>query len=174
MTTSAEKLKENIAEILTVSRFYVGLNLDGSLEPVDGYFMECKGFKYTQNVIELAEVFPEKWGKAKQGRVIRTKLPGNEKVNNISLRRGLSSSMTLWNWIEGVQSGNWANQCKNGRLVIYRQDGQEGARFAFEGAWPVGYSIADSVVSGSELAFEELELAVESFKRVSSVKTPLR
>ncbi len=166
MTINQEQLKENLAEILTVSRFYVGLNLDGSIEPIDGYFMECKGFKYTQNVIELAEVFPQNWGKATRGRVIRTKMPGNEKVNNINLRRGLSSSMTLWNWIEEVQSGNWADQLRDGRLVIYRQNGEEGARFAFEGAWPVGYSIADSVVSGSDLAFEELELAVETFVRI--------
>lgn len=166
MALNQEELKQNIAEILTVSRFYVGLNLDGSVDPVDGYFMECKGFKYTQNVIELAEVFPQKWGKATRGQVIRTKMPGNEKVNNINLRRGLSSSMTLWKWIKAVQTGNWADQLRDGNLVIYRQDGSEGARFAFEGAWPVSYNISDSVVSGSDLAFEELELAVETFVRI--------
>lgn len=166
MSIDQEQLKQNLHEILTVSRFYVGLHLDGSSEPVDAYFMECKGFKTTQNVIELAEVFPQAWGKAKQGRVIRTKMPGNEKVNNINLRRGLSSSMTLWNWIKAVQEGKWAEQLRNGHLVIYRQDGEEGARFAFERAWPIGYTVADSVVSGSDLAFEELELAVEIFARI--------
>jgi phage tail-like protein len=93
-------------------------------------------------------------------------MPGNEKVNNINLRRGLSASMTLWNWIERVQAGNWATERYDGSLVIYRQNSSEGVRFNFQGAWPVTYSIADSVVSSSELAFEELELAVESFKRV--------
>jgi len=166
MPINQEKLKENLAEILTVSRFYVELKLKGSSDSVDAYFMECKGFKYTQNMIEIAEVFPQNWGKATRGRVIRTKMPGNEKVNNINLRRGLSSSMTLWKWIEEVQSGNWAANCYDGSLTIYRQNATEGSRFNFTGAWPISYSIADSVVSGSELAFEELELAVETFKRV--------
>ncbi len=166
MPIDQENLKQNLAEILTVARFYVELKLKGSSEPVDAYFMECKGFKYTQSVIELAEVFPQAWGKATRGRVLRTKLPGNEKVNNINLRRGLSASITLWKWIEDVQAGNWATQSYDGSLVIYRQNASEGARFNFKGAWPISYNIADSVVSGAELAFEELELAVESFKRV--------
>lgn len=166
MPSEQEKLKENLAEILTASRFYVGLSLDGSLEPIDAYFMECKGFKYAQNVIELAEVFPQPWGKAKYGRVARTKIPGNVKVNNITLRRGLSSSMTMWNWIKAVQQGKWAEQFRNGALTLYRQDGQEGARFVFEGAWPASYTVGDSVVSSSDLAFEELELACEVFERV--------
>lgn len=167
MSFELEEFKENLAEILTVSRFYVGLQLDGSIEPVDAYFMECKGFKYTQDVIEFSEVFPQKWGQATRGRVMRTKMPGNVKVNNITLRRGLSSSMTIWKWIKAVQEGNWAKQFRNGHLVIYRQGGEEGARFAFEGAWPANYTIADSVVSGSELAFEELELAIERFERIA-------
>jgi hypothetical protein len=30
-------------EILTNSRFYLELKLDGSKDSVDGYFMECQG-----------------------------------------------------------------------------------------------------------------------------------
>jgi phage tail-like protein len=166
MQINQDQLKQNLSEILTVARFYVELSLNGSTEPVDAYFMECKGFKYTQSLIELAEVFPQPWGKATRGRVIRTKMPGNEKVNNINLRRGLSASTTLWNWIQNVQLGRWATQSYDGSLVIYRPHGGEGARFNFFGAWPVSYTVADSVVSGSDLAFEELELAVERFERV--------
>lgn len=169
MLIDQEEFKNNVAEILTVSRFYVELKLKGSTEPVDAYFMECKGFKYTQSLIEIAEVFPEKIGVSTKGRVIRTKLPGNEKVNNINLRRGLSSSITLWRWIEAVQAGYWAENRYDGSLTIYRQNATEGARFNFTGAWPISYSIADNVVSGSDLAFEELELAVETFKRVPTM-----
>ena len=32
-------------ELLTTARFYLELKLDGSQEPIDGYFMECQGFK---------------------------------------------------------------------------------------------------------------------------------
>lgn len=166
MPDAKEQLKQNLAEILTVSRFYVELKLNGSIDPIDAYFMECKGFKSYQDVIEFSEVFPQKWGQATRGQVIRTKMPGNVKINNITLRRGLSSSITLWNWINSVQEGGWAKQCLDGSLTIYRQGGEQGARFDFTRAWPVSYTVADSVVSGSDLAFEELELACESLKRI--------
>ena len=74
-------------EILTNSRFYIELSLDGSQDPVDAYFTECKGFKHSQEVIEVCEVTPQRWGKAKYGQVVRTKVPGNIKTNNITLRR---------------------------------------------------------------------------------------
>src|SRR4028118_523011 len=82
-------------EVLTNSRFYLELKLKGSVEPVDAYFMECQGFKRTQEVIEVCEVTPQKWGKAgtTMGRVVRTKVPGNVKSNNLILRRGMTSSI---------------------------------------------------------------------------------
>ncbi len=58
-------LINNFPEILTNSRFYVELKLDGSQDPVDAYFMDCKGFKRTQDVVEVCEVTPQRWGKAK-------------------------------------------------------------------------------------------------------------
>lgn len=154
-------------EILTVSRFYVELHLDGSQDPIDGYFMECSGFNYAQDVIELAEVFPQK-GKNPEGRVMRTKIPGNFKMNtNITLRRGMSSSMTLWQWIQDVQQGGWAKKRKDGSLTIYKQDASIGSLHTFKRAWPVSYTFSEPTVSGNELSVEELEMVCEEFERTS-------
>ena len=154
-----------IPEILTQSRFYVELKLKGSKE-IDAFFMECKGFKYSQDLIEFAEVFPQKINGKTIGEVIPTKIPGNYKVDNISLKRGLNASKTLWEWIYDVQNRNWAEQYRDGSLTIYKQNGQVGARIDFFQAWPVSYTLADFTVSGTDLAFEELELACQRFKRV--------
>ena len=158
-------------EYLTASRFYVELHLNNSIADVDGLFMECKGLKYYQDTIEFAESFPESWGRngPSVGRIHRSKIPGLEKVDNISLRRGVSASETLWDWIEAVQDGGWAQACKDGSLTLYRQDGSVGARFQFEAAWPVSYTISDSMVSGTDLAFEDLEIACESLRRVRPI-----
>ncbi|MGG6268107.1 phage tail protein [Leptolyngbya sp. AN03gr2] len=154
-------------EVLTTSRFYVELVLDGSAS-VDAYFMECKGLKYTQEVIEACEVTPQRWGRSTApGRIVRTKIPGGHKVGNLTLKRGMTNSLSFWTWIESVQNGNWRDQCKDGSLVIYRQDGTQGARFQFLRAFPVSYNFAGSNVTANELAIEELELAIEEFKRVS-------
>lgn len=154
-------------EILTAHRFYLGLTLDDSREDVDGIFLECRGFQRTQDVIEIAEVTPLTWGKNKQqGQVVRTKLPGNVKSNNITLRRGMSFSMVCWTWFDQVQQGNWGKQRKNGALSLYDQAAQEVARFEFSGAWPTRYMIADVSARSTEIEIEEVEIAFEEFARV--------
>mgnify|MGYP006270392197 CR=1 FL=1 len=153
-------------ELLTSCRFYVEIKLDGSIDGVDGYFMECQGFKRTQEVIKISEVSPQVWGKAKSGRVISTQIPGNISSSNIILRRGLTSSMTLWNWLQSVEEGNWSKQRRDGSLTIYNQAAKETARFEFKGAWPIRYSITDVKASANDLEIEEIELAVDEFKRV--------
>lgn len=153
-------------EILTTSRFYVGLFLDGSDDAVDGYFQECKGIKVSQDVIECPEVVPLAWGNASHGQFSNVKIPGNLKLSNITLVRSLRSSQTLWNWLSSVQQGNWASQRRDGSIVVYRQDASEGARFVFEKAWPSGYKCSDVKATGAELAVEELEIVCEVFERV--------
>jgi phage tail-like protein len=155
-----------LAEMLTNSRFYVGLFLDGSQDPVDAFFQECKGFKYTQEVIEVYEVSPQPWGQAKLGRVINSKIPGNLKLNNFTLIRSLTASDTLWNWIKLVQEGEWDRQRRDGALVIYDQSAREGARFAFERAWPTSYRFSDVKAAGKDIAIEELQVVCEVFDRV--------
>ena len=133
-------------EILTTSRFYLELKLEGSNDSIDGYFMECSGFKSSQAVIEVSHVTPQKWGSsgAGMGRIVSTKIPGNQTHTNLTLRRGLTCSMTLWDWLQSVQEGNWAKQR----------------------AWPVGYMISDVAASKGDLEVEEMEVAVEELKRI--------
>lgn len=165
--SSGYRLSTAFPEVLTTARFYVELTLSGSTT-ADAYFMECKGLKYSQDVIEVPEVTPQKWGTANKGLLVRTKIAGAYKVGNISLRRGMMSQSTrLWEWIQSVQEGNWGAQRRDGSLVVYRQDGEEGARFNILRAWPVSYNFSGTNVGASELAIEELELAVEDFRRVT-------
>lgn len=156
-------------EILTNSRYYLEITLEGSQESIDGYFMECQGFKRSQEVISACEVTPQKWGSsnAKFGRILRTKLPGNSKTENIILKRGLGISMTLWDWFKAVEDGKWGAQRRDGDLTIYDQAAKQQARFRFGGAWPVSYKITDLKASSADFEVEELELAVETLVRVT-------
>lgn len=154
-------------EILTSNRFYLELTLDDSSEPVDGIFLECQGFKRTQEAIEICEVTSNKWGTAKKGLVVRTKIPGNVKSGNITLRRGMTLSMAFWNWFQAVQEGNWATQRKNASLTIYDQASQMQARFELAGAWAASYKVADVDARSTGIEMEEVEIAFEEFKRVN-------
>lgn len=156
-------------EFLTNSRFYVEITLQGSLEKIDGYFMECSGLSRSQEAIEIAEVTPQIWGKSgsTKGRVVRTKIPGNVKSENITLKQGLTISMTMWNWLKAVEDGNWAQQFRDGDITVYNQGAVEQARFRFNGAWPVRYKIADFKADSSEFAITEVELSVRDFLRIN-------
>lgn len=153
------------AEILIANRFYLELSLDGSQAQVDAVFLECQGFKRTQDAIEICEVTSNKWGSADKGLVVRTKIPGNIKSGNLTLRRGMTSSVTIWNWFQAVGTGKWATQRKNASLTIYNQAGQEQARFELTGAWPASYKITDVNARSTEIEIEEVEIAFEEFKR---------
>lgn len=154
-------------EILTSHRFYLELKLDNSSEPVDGIFLECQGFKQTQDAIEICEVTSNKWGTANQGLVVRTKIPGNVKSGNLTLRRGMTLSMAFWNWFQAVQDGKWATQRKNASLTIYDQAAEVQARFELASAWPTSYKIADVSARSTEIEIEEVEVVFEEFKRVN-------
>ncbi|MFN5924461.1 MAG: phage tail protein [Pseudanabaena sp.] len=156
-------------EFLASSRFYVEITLQGSLEKIDGYFMECSGLSRSQEVIEIVEVTPQVWGKngTSKGRVIRTKLPGNVKSDNIILKQGLTISMTMWNWLKSVEDGKWTQQLRDGDITVYDQSATERARFRFNGAWPVRYKISDFKADSGEFAVAEVELSVNDFLRIS-------
>jgi len=158
-------------ELLATSRFYLELHLADSVDAIDAYFMECQGFKTSQDIIDITEVTPQMWGKdgKSRGRIIQTKIPGNISYTNLTLRRGLTVSMTVWNWLEAIQQGAWAEQRRDGSLTIYDQGAQAQVRFEFKRAWPVSYSISDVSVSSGDLEIEELEVAVEELKRVKVV-----
>ena len=106
-----------LPEILTASRFYLELSLGGS-DGSDCYFLECRGFQQTQAPIEICEVTNVRGGSGQQ--VVRTKLPGNIKSGNITLRHGMTSSKALWDWFKSIQDGKWGEQRKESMsLTIY-------------------------------------------------------
>lgn len=159
---------EKTYEVLSSARFYLELHVDGSDDRIDGYFMDCQGFKRTQEVAELCEVTSDVWGKngTSKGRVVRTKVPGNVKSENIILRRGLTISQAIWDWFAAVEQGKWAEQRRDGDITVYAQGSEEAARFRFFGAWPISYKISDFKAGSGEFEIEEFELAVDQFIRV--------
>jgi phage tail-like protein len=159
----------DFSELLAASRFFLRLelNVGGGNDTVDATFLECQRFERSQPITEIVEVTPNQWAEAKYGQMVTTKIPGRAKTENIVLKRGMTNSMTLWNWFNLVESGKWSEHVAEGSLSIYDQAGSEQARYDFRGAWPTRYKTADVNAQSTELAIEELELAVDNFVRVS-------
>jgi phage tail-like protein len=153
--------------LLMASSFSISLQLDGSKDSVDGIFMGCDGFDFTQEVIQFKEVTNARWGKASKGRLRLTKLPGEALGGNITLRRGMSISMSMWKWFELVQEGNWFKQRKTASLTLH-ENGTPQAVFEFTAAWPTRYRVGEMTTDSSDVELEEVEIAYEGFKRIKA------
>jgi phage tail-like protein len=157
-------------EILTANRFYLELKLGKSNDKIDGIFLECQGLKRTQDAIEICEVTPDRWGESSKGLVVRTKIPGNVKSGNLTLKRGMTCSQTLWDWFQAVQDGKWSKKRCDASISIYDQAAVMQARFELGGVWPTSYKVADLSARATTIEIEEMEVAFETFKRVNPRK----
>lgn len=153
-------------EYLTACRFYLQMDIDGKNDREDATFQECIGLELAQDIVSIHEVTPQKWATASFGGVVRTKIPGNIKLESLIFRRGMTNSMTLWNWIETVYSGNWAKQRRNGSLTVFDQAGESQLRLNIIGAWPARYQASNVDSKSGEMEIEEMELAFDMIVRV--------
>ena len=156
-------------EYLSSYRFSLQLYIDDRNDREDVTFRECIGLELAQDSIGIYEVTPQRWASASFGKVVRTKIPGNIKVENLIFRRGMTNSTTLWNWIEAVYSGKWSQQRRDGSLTVFDQAGYAQLRLDISGAWPVRYQAADVNSESDEIEIEELEVAFDMIERSSVI-----
>lgn len=156
-------------DLVSASNFSIELDLGNSIYSADGIFRECQGLHHSQEAIEFCEVTNSTWGTAKnKGQVVRTKLPGNAKSGNVTLRRGLFKSMAIWDWLEEVREGEWAKKRQDCTLTFRDCNSITAVRLKLIAAWPTSYRIGDVKADASEIAIEELEIAFEGFQRIKA------
>lgn len=156
------------AELLLASRFYLQLEikLEGGNEQVDAVFLECQRLQRSQKPIEIIEVSPNQWAKAKYGQLVTTKIPGRSTADALVLKRGLTKSPVFWKWFTEVELGKWKDTQAEGSLSIFGQGKEDTqARYDFRGAWPTRYSMSGANAQSTEFAIEEIELAVDFIER---------
>jgi phage tail-like protein len=94
------------------------------------------------------------------------KLPGLTKYGNVTLKRGVTSSLELFQWHKQVANGSIATNRKTVTIVVQDEAGADKARFVVTDAWPAKYDAGDLNAKGNEVFIEELELANEGIERV--------
>lgn len=129
-------------------------------DEIKGYFTECSGIGSENEVIEH-KVVDEK------GREHVMKIPGRLKWENITLKRGITDNMDIWDWREQVVQGKVDDARREGSIVMFDQSLKEVARWNFEKAWPVKVSGPSIKADSNELGVEELVLTHEGLFRVS-------
>jgi phage tail-like protein len=137
--------------------FHFALDLGGTIA---GYFTECSGIGSEHEVIEH-KVINEK------GQEIVMKIAGRLKWENIVLKRGITSSMDVWDWRKMVEDGDLEGARRNGSVIMFDQNLNPVAQWDFERAWPVKVSGPQFKSDGNEIGVEEMTIAHEFIKRVS-------
>ncbi len=91
------------------------------------------------------------------------KFPKGSKQSNITLKRGITDSDTLWNWHQSVVQGNFDRH--TGRIILTDTLGNEKWHWLFVDAYPIKWVGPDLSSDGSATAVETLELVQQGLTK---------
>jgi phage tail-like protein len=131
------------------------LEIDGITEAV---FREASGIGSTSEVIESRH-------STKDGKVVVKKTPGNLKWDDLSLKRGFTTDMKLYEWRGKVEAGKVNEARKHGSLTVYSAEGTPLAKWSFLNAWPSKLSGPTLNATSNEIAVEEITIVHEGMTR---------
>jgi len=95
------------------------------------------------------------------------KLPGLHRFGNVTLKRGITTSLELSDWHREILQGQTANARRRVVIVVADESGADQARFVVTNAWPAKYEVGPLNAHGNEVFIETLELANEGIERVT-------
>lgn len=139
---------------LTGYHFY--LEIDGITQ---ARFRECSGLTSESQVIEYKEA-------DKNGVTVIRKVPGVLKWSDITLKRGITDIMELWEWRKKIEDGKVDEARKSGSVVMYSQTNDEMARWNFVDGWPSKMTGPQLNANNNDIAVEEVTIAHEGLNRV--------
>lgn len=133
--------------------FAVEINVPGvSPKVCSASFAECDGLEMTVDVKTIREG-------GNNGRQIR--LTGPVNVGTLTLKRGLTRSFDLWDWMTAMQTAPGLRA--DAEVVIFAADGHtERARFILSRCLPAKLKAPPLNAKDGGVAIEEFQLAYES------------
>jgi phage tail-like protein len=95
------------------------------------------------------------------------KLSGLTKYGNITLKKGITDSMDLYNWKKQVEDTGALGARKSISLILIDEAGNDKARWEILEAWPTKYSPSGFSAKANEVLIETLEIVHEGVTRKS-------
>ena len=137
--------------------FNYAIDVGGTIK---GFFTKCEGLGSETTVVDHKVV-------DEAGRDLVKKIPGRLEWGDITLSRGITSSMDFWEWRKLVEDGKVGDARKNGSIVMHDQDLSEVARWDFVNGWPSKLDGPSLSSEGNEVSVESLTIVHEGIERVS-------
>jgi phage tail-like protein len=122
----------------------------------EAHFSEVTGFDTQTDAIDYRE--------GDEPTHVR-KLPGLTKYGNVTLKRGITDSMDLYNWYKDVVAGKIRRETV--AIIVLDEVGNDKARFQITEAWPCKYDPMDLNAKGNDVSIEMLELCNEGVERTA-------
>ena len=92
------------------------------------------------------------------------KQPGLKKFSNITLKRGMTENMILWNWHKAVTDG--CIVAKEGVVTLLDEAREPALKWRFKNGWPSKWVGPSLNPTGNEMAVEILEITHEGLERI--------
>lgn len=124
-----------------------------------GMFLDFKGLSSSTEVSDLKTA-------NNTGKILIKKIPGNHTFSDITLSKGLTTSMELWKWLKLVQDGKMPEARVNGTITVYNEKAEACAKFEFTDAFPSAITGPSLASDSNEIGIEELTITHTGFKRV--------
>jgi len=140
-----------------IKSYLFTLEIEG--DQLMGLFTECSGIGSETEVIEHKVV--------QNGKPVIMKVPGRLKWENITLKKGITDDLKVWNWRHQIEIGNVESNRFNGSIIMTDHDLTPVARWDFERGWPTKVSGPSPKADSNEIGIEEIIIAHEGISRVS-------
>ena len=123
-----------------------------------GYFTEVSGLGSENEVTEHKIT-------AQGDKEAVRKIPGRLKWGDITLKRGLTANMDIWQWRKAVEEGHIDQARVNGSILMYDNIGTLVAQWDFIAAWPSKLSGPSLSTDSSAVGIEEVTIVHEGIMR---------
>lgn len=151
----ADAARERVFPPFTAFNFQVELYLPGQGDPLcSAAFAECDGLEMNMAPKTIRE----------GGNNIQPiHLLGPVSYGQLSLKRGMTSALDLWNWFEQVQRPNGRSARATGEVTLLAGDGAtEQVRFVLTGCLPIKVKAPALNAKDGLVAIEEMQIVYET------------
>jgi phage tail-like protein len=138
----------------------VGAYFEISVGAISGYFTEVSGLGSESEIVEHKIM-----SKGAKESIVR-KIPGRLKWGDITLKRGITSSMDFYDWRKQVEQGKVDAARLDGTIIMFDNTFSPIAQWEFIKGWPSKISGPSLKSDGNEIGVEELVIVHEGIKRI--------
>lgn len=151
----AKTTKDNLTGDVLVG-VHFSLETSGKLT---GYFQEVSGLGSESEVVSNKSI-------TSTGQMFERKIPGRLKWGDVTLKRGITANMDLYDWRKEVEQGNVDKARVSCTIRMHDQAFAVVAEWELDAAWPSKISGPSLKADSSEMGVEEITLVHEGIRRI--------